>query len=179
MGLTSGMRATILAGAAVLLSGLTLSIHAIAVNSTPRSLGGACLTLIALTVISLVVLRSWIVDTSNDRRALNEATAKAQDEYTRYLALQTALEGEQTRLQKDVNAERAALIESLAVERRQMIADFEEHRAELIAETTEAAFLMFHSGKFAPQHQDRGTIIRFPMQEPERQRAREHGVVGP
>lgn len=179
MGLTSGMRATILAGAAVLLSGLSLSIHAIATDSTPRSLGGACLTVIALTVIALVILRSWIVDTSAERELLATALREAHAEKARYFACETALEQEHGRLRQDIIAERAALNERLEAERRQMAADFEEHRADLIAETTEATFLMIRSGKLAPQQQDHGTVIRFPKQEPEHQRAREHGVFRP
>ena len=43
----------------------------------------------------------------------------------------------------------------------------------------EATVLMIRGNKFAPTACGTGKLIPFPKQEPHRQRAREHGVVGP
>jgi hypothetical protein len=179
MDLTGGTRATATAAGTILLGGLSIILYGIIRDDLARAVGGAFLTVIALTFIALFVIRRWIVDTSNERVALAAATTKAQDECARYIALQAALENEQGRLRQDVNAELAALNERLEVERRKMDADFEERRNDLISRTMEVTVRMFHKGKFAPEAARSGSVIPFPQQEPQPQRAREHGVVGP
>lgn len=179
MDLTGGTRATATAAGTILLGGLSLTLYGTIRDDFAHALGGTCLTITALTVIALVIIHRWIIDTSNERRILAEAQAKAQDECARYVALQAALENEQGRLRQDVNAELAAINERLEVERRKMDADFEERRNDLISQTMEVTVRMFHNGKFAPEAASRGSVIPFPQQEPQRQRAREHGVVGP
>jgi hypothetical protein len=174
MNLTGGTRATATTAGTILLGGLTLTLYGAIRDNFAHSLGGACLTITALTVIALVIIRRWIVDTSNERRRLAEDQRRTQDEYASYIALKAALEVEQGRLRQDISAEHAALNERLAVERAKMEADFEERRATLRAETMEATFLMFHNGKFAPGASQTGQLIPFPQQEPQRQRAREH-----
>jgi hypothetical protein len=179
MNLTGGTRATATTAGTVLLGGLSLTLYGVTCDDQARALGGTCLTVTALTAIALVVIRHWIVDTSNERRRLAEAERRTQDEYTSYIALKAALEVEQGRLRQDISAEHAAISERLAVERAKMETDFEDARATVIAETMEATVRMFDGGKFAPTAVGTGTLIPFPQQEPQRQRAREHGVVGP
>lgn len=179
MNLTGGMRATATTAGMVLLGGLSLTLYGVLRDDYARTLGGTCFTATTLTVLALTIIRRWIADTSDERRALAAAQLRAQDESASYIALKAALVAEQGRLRQDINAEHAALTERLEVERRKMDVDFEERRAELIAETMESTFLMIHGGKFAPTTSGAGKLIPFPQQEPQRQRAREHGVVGP
>jgi hypothetical protein len=179
MDLTGGTRATATTAGTVLLGGLSLTLYGALRNNFAHSLGGTCLTITALTVIALVIIRRWIVDTSNERHRLAENERRAQDEYASYIALKAALENEQGRLRQDISAEHAAINERLKAERAKMEADFEERRATLISETMTTTFLMIRGNKFAPDVASAGKLIPFPQQEPERQRAREHGVVGP
>lgn len=179
MKFTGGTRATATASGTVLLGGLALTLYGIVLDDYTRALGGTCLTVTACTAIVLVTIRRWITNTSNERLNLATAERRAQDEYASYIALKAALEVEQGRLRQDISAESAALTERLAVERRKAEEDFEEQRAALISETMEATVQMFHNGKFAPDVAAAGKLIPFPQQEPQRQRAREHGVVGP
>lgn len=179
MDLTGGTRATVATAGTILLVGLSVILYGIVRDDLSRSVGGAFLTVTALTFIALAIIRRWIVDTSNERRRLADDQRRTQDEYASYIALKAALEVEQGRLRQDISAEHAALNERLTVERAKMEAEFEERRATLRAETMEATVLMFHNGKFAPGVSAAGKLIPFPQQEPERQRAREHGVVGP
>lgn len=138
----------------------------------------------ALILTSLVLIRRWIVDTSEERRTLAEAQREAQAEKSRYIAAQAALENEQGRLNRDMATEQQRIAGQLIAERKAMFAEFEERKAALIAETMEATFRMFHNGKFAPEETSRQcNLIQFPGQQPEplpeRERSRGHGVVGP
>jgi hypothetical protein len=179
MKFTGGTRATVATAGTILLGGLSLTLYGVIRDDYPRAVGGTCLTITTLTTITITLIRHWIADTSNERLALAAAERRAQDEYASYIALKAALEVEQGRLRQDISAESAALDERLAVERRKAEADFEEQRATLISETMEATVRMFHNGKFAPDTVSAGKLIPFPQQEPHRQRARGHEVVGP
>ncbi len=178
MDLTGGTRATATTAGTILLGGLALTLYGSIRNNTAHSVSGTCFTGFALTIIVLLIIRRWVVDTSEERRRLAEDQRRTQDEYASYIAMKAALEVEQGRLRQDISAEHAALGERLAVERQKMEADFEERRAALISETTEATFMMIHNGRFAPAAPS-ATLIPFPQQDPQRERAREHGVVHP
>jgi hypothetical protein len=189
MGLTSGSRATIVAATAAMLGGLPVLLYGIWRDDTARSIGGACLVVTALILVALVLIRRWIVDTSNERRILAAAQRQASEEHTRYIALQAALENEQGRLNRDMNTERQRIAAQLIAEREAMRDEFEERKAELIAETMETTFLMIKGGKFAPKEEapQQGNLIQFPKElprqahpaSPERERSRGHEVVGP
>lgn len=176
MKFTSSTQAT---AGTVLLGGLALTLYGVIRDHYTGALGGTCLTFTALTAIALATIRRWITDTSAERATLAAAERRCHDEYASYIALKAALEVEQGRLRQDISAESAALTERLAVERRKAEADFEEQRAALVSETMEATVRMFHNGKFAPDTSTAGKLIPFPQQEPQRQRARGHEVVGP
>ncbi|MFB6787627.1 hypothetical protein ACFCWT_13220 [Streptomyces olivaceus] len=151
------------------------------------ALGGACLTMPVLTLVALVAVRRWIVDTRDERRALAAAQRQAEGERTRYIAAQAALENEQGRLRRDMAAERAQINARMAAEREALTIEFEERRATLVCETMEATVLMFKDGKFAPDSTTPGNLIRLADRLPgqgfapdvKRERSREHGVVGP
>ena len=177
---TQAMAAT--AGTA-LVAGLAVVLYGTLRDDLARALGGTCVTLTALTVIALVLIRRWIVDTSEERRILAAAQREAERERSRYFAAQAALENEQGRLTRDRATERLADAARLKVERDAIAADFENRRGALIAETMEATMRMVRGGKLAPDAPASGTLIPFPHQQAhrqaERERSREHGVVGP
>ncbi|MGW3135964.1 hypothetical protein [Streptomyces sp. NPDC001139] len=165
-----------------MLAGLTAVTHGLLKSNAAHSIGGSCVAFLAFGVIFLINLRGWIVDTSDERRILGSATRAAQDERTRYIAAQAALENEQGRLNRDMATERRRIAAQLIAEREALRAEFEEKRATLITETMEATFRMISSGKLtAPEDTSHGRLIPFPQQhsEPARERSREHGVVSP
>lgn len=166
----------------MMLGGVTTTLYGAARSNPAQSLGGVCLTMIALTVIALFFIHRWFTNTSEERHTLAVATRAADDERNRYISLKAALENEQGRLSRDMAAERAALAGRLVTEREALSTEFEERRASLISETMEATVRMFHNGKFAPEVQRTGKLIPFPEQQdraPERERSREHEVVRP
>jgi hypothetical protein len=156
--------------------GATITLYGVVRRDPTLSLGGACLTMIALTLIALFFIHRWFTNTNEERRVLAERTRAADDERNRYVSLKAALENEQGRLSRDMAAERAALAVRLATEREAQRVEFEELRASLIAETMEATVRMFHNGKFAPEVQKIGNLIPFPEQQHDRlpARARSH-----
>lgn len=169
-----------------MLGGLPALLYGILHDDTARSIGGACLIMTALILTSLVAIRRWIVDTSEERRALADAQREARDEHHRYIASQAALENEQARLNRDMAIERQRIAAQLIAEREALRDEFEERKAALVAETMEATFLMIKGGKFAPEEEPRqNNLIQFPEKlptqgpAPSRERSREHGVVGP
>jgi hypothetical protein len=169
------------AGAAVV-GGLSIVLYGTLRDDIARTLGGTCVTLTALTAVALILIRHWIVDTSEERRVLGAAQRAAQAERARYFAAQAALENEQGRLNRDMAAERAALTTRLKAEREAMAAEFDERKSSLIAETMEATVLMFRDGKLAPDNPVQSKVIQLrdhQQRHPERERSRERGVVGP
>jgi hypothetical protein len=181
MQLTGGTRALTGTAGATVAGGLSAVLYGTLRNDIARAVGGTCVTLTALTVVALVLIRQWIRDTADDRRLLAAAQREAQAERSRYFAAQAALEVEQGRLARDRSAEQRADAARLKAEREVMASEFEERRAALIAETMEATVLMMRGGELNPPPS--GNLIPFPHQQaerqPERARSREHGVVGP
>jgi hypothetical protein len=191
MELTGGTRVTIITAVAVSLTGLVLVGQGILRESLPYATAGSTLTLTALVFGALVLIRMWISDTTNIRNSLAASRREAEQErsrYTaercRYIALLAGLESEQGRLNRDMAAARQQMARDLIKEREAIRAEFEEKRNELISETMEATILMIRDGKLAPDATPRGRLIRFPHQgqqapAPQRERSREHGIVGP
>lgn len=181
MNVTDSTRTMTGAAATAVASGLAVVLYGIIRSDTARAMGGTCLTLTALTAIALIVIRKWVVDTRDERRVLAAAQREALAERSRYFAAQAALENEQGRLNRDMAAERASLTSRLMAEREAMAGEFEERRASLIAETMEATALMIWEGKFAPPTPVQNKVIQLRQRQPqpERDRSREHGVVGP
>lgn len=179
MELTGGTRATATTAGTILLGGLALTTYGAIRNNTAHSLSGTCFTIAAITVIVLLTIRHWVVDTSAERRRLAEDQRRTQDEYASYIALKAALEVEQGRLRQDINAEHAALDERLAAERAAMQEEFELARVELSNEAMRIAFSWVKSGEVRPPERAKTNLIPFPQHESQQERAREHGVVGP
>ncbi|MGY6019524.1 hypothetical protein [Streptomyces spinosirectus] len=183
MDLTSSTRAIAFTAGAGMLGGLAMIVHGLIRNDVTRSVAGACLTIVSLTVIALALIRRWIVDTSEERRILAAAQRVASAERTRYIASQAALANEMGRRNQDLAAERASNAARLKAEREALRAEFEAKRGDLIAETMEATVLMMQHDKLTPGKTTTGTLIQFPHQMAQRQteqaRSREHGVLGP
>ncbi|MFC9847741.1 hypothetical protein ACFWFF_01325 [Streptomyces sp. NPDC060223] len=181
MDLTAGTKATAVSAVAVMAGGISVILYGIVRNDLARSLGGACLTMTALTLIAMVAIRRWTTDTGDERRILAASTREAQAERSRYVAAQAALENEQARLNRDMAAERARVAATLVAERRKMEAAFEEKRAQLATEAFTTGVQMERAGMLSPKKSEPGNLIQFPQQEraAERERSREHGVVGP
>lgn len=180
---TGGTLALTGAAGAAAVGGLSAVLYGTLRDDIARAVGGTCVTLTALTIIALVLIRRWIGDTADERRLLGAAQREAQAERFRYFAAQAVLEIEQGRLTRDRAAERRADAVRLKGEREALAGEFEERRAALIAETMEATVLMMRNGELAPKPTASGNLIPFPHQQaerqPERTRSREHGVVGP
>ncbi|MEU7399947.1 hypothetical protein [Streptomyces sp. NPDC044948] len=178
----------IAAAAVIALGGLTAIVYGILRADLPRALGGAALTMPALTFIALVFVRRWVTDTRDERQRLAAAQRYAEGERTRYLAAQAALTNEAGRNSREMHAERVRLQAQLTAEREAMRVEFEEQKATLVCETMEATVRMFHNGKFAPGTTTRGKLIRLTDRLPaqghaadaaqERSHQRERGHAG-
>lgn len=157
--------------------GLTVALLGTLRADLPHTLGGTCITLVALTVLALTLIRRWIVDTSAERHLLATAQREALDERGRYVAAQLVLEAERGRLAADLAAERRKDATRLKAEREAMRAEFEEKKAQVVAETMEATV---RSMLRPPAPKTSGTLIEFPRQhaehqpQPERARTRDH-----
>lgn len=183
MDLTNSMRTTAAAGAVLLTGGLLISVRGVMRSDVPCSLGGTSLIVAALTLIALAVIRTWIGDARDERRELADARREAESEQRRYFALQAALNGEATRLNRDMAMERARVAATLIAEREAMSREFEERRLDEQKEAFRAGVEMERAGMLKPDAPAPANLIQFPRQEPasasERERSREHGVVGP
>lgn len=197
MNFTGGARITAAAGTTLLLGAVSVMAYGIYRDELTRSLGGAFLAIAALTLLALVAIRQWIVDTRDERRILAASQREAVAERARYQAAQAALENEQGRLYRDLAADRAALNAQIAAERdalhaeiaaerEAMEAEFERARGELSADVMNTVMSWINGGKLQPPSHPKNNLIRFPGQaqeqaEPQasRERSREHGSVGP
>jgi hypothetical protein len=185
MDVTAGTRATAISAAVVLAAGVTIILYGVVRDDLPRALGGACLTMPAMTLIALVAIRRWVTDTSEARRLLAASIREAQAERSRYVAAQAALENEQGRLTRDAAADRARAAAAAIAEREALHQQFEENRAQLVCETFELAFEMARRApdEHARAEDKRDVVIQFPTQQqeqaPARARSRGHNVVGP
>lgn len=181
MSLTNSVWIRTAAGTILLTAGLTASAHGALTEDVPRSLGGVCLTTTALTLIALARIRSWVFSTNNEREQLAEARREAEAERRRFFAAQAALEGETTRLTRDVSVERARIAATLATEREAMRAEFEKNRLQVATEAFRSGVEMERAGLLKPDAPTpQANLIPFPgARAPERERSREHGVVGP
>lgn len=179
---TASTRATAATTAVALTAGVTTTLYGVITNEPARSLGGACLTMTALTAIGLGAVKRWVTDTHEEQHRLAQATQEAQDERAKYFAAQAALENEVQRLMRDAAADRARAAATLIAEREAMEADFAEKRTSLICEAIETYAQMLRSGDLDRQP-PRSRVIQFPTQQPvqapERERPRGHNVAGP
>lgn len=177
MDITAGTKATAVAATAVMTVGIGIILYGIVRNDLARSLGGACLTMTALTLLALIAIRRWTTDTQVERRQLADSTRAAEVEHTRYIAAQAALELERGRVLRDARTERDRMEVQIKAAHAAMRERFEQDRAKLICDTMETTVQLFRTGAFdpLPAEHARGQVIDFPHQAaPEGQRVREH-----
>jgi hypothetical protein len=183
MRLTGGTRTTTAAGGALLTGGLAGVGYGTLRSDLPRSLGGTCLVLIALFLIALALIHAWTTNVGAERRELAEARREADTARRKYFAAEAALESEMTRHNRDMAAERARVAAQLLAERTAMRAALEEERLQITTEAFRTGVEMERSGAFKPDVALPANLIPFPKQHPQdegqRERTREHGVVGP
>lgn len=174
--LTAGTRTTAVAAAAVMFTGMAIIVYGVVVNDLARSLGGACLTMTALTLIALVAIRKWVTNTAAERARLAEATREVEAERLRYVAGQAAQEQESTRLRRDAAVQVRRAARQLEVERAAMAVEFEEKRAALICRTFEATYRLAREDRIESEREqhEHATVVQFPDQE--LARVRERGI---
>lgn len=167
-------RATTAVAALTAAAGITLGLYGIAQDDLAYALGGASLTTLTLTLLTLTAIRRWITDTQAERAQLAEAIRSATDERTRYIAVQASVEMERQRLSRDAAAERAQTAAILVAERAKMRDEFDDQRAQLVCDTLEEGVKLLQKHKAAEDTQhERARVIAFPRQETERARSRD------
>jgi hypothetical protein len=183
MEFTAGSKTAITTAVGILLAGFAVIIRSASRDNVAGSIGGACIVMVGVSLVILLFVRYWVVNTSEERRVLAAAQRQAQEERTQYIAAKAALENEHGRLNRDMAAERARIRAALKVEQAKMRAEFDEERATLAAEAFRTGVEMERAGMLKPDRQPAGNLIKFPKQVPQpapaRERSREHGVVGP
>ncbi|MFD5002160.1 hypothetical protein ACFWMV_04560 [Streptomyces mutabilis] len=183
MDLTARSKAAVAIAVGILIAGFAVIIRSASDQNAAGSIGGACLVMVALSLVILVLVRAWVCNTNEERRILAAAQREAQSERTRYLAGQAAQINELGRNRREMAAERARLAATLQAERAAMKAEFENTRAKELSEAFQTGAEMERAGVFKKrQPAERGNLLKFPKRQaeaPEQERSREHGVVGP
>lgn len=185
MSLTVGTRTTTRGGAALVAVGLALGILGAVHGDEASAVAGVSLTLLSLTAVVLGFIRRWMTDTRAERAALAKAQERAQEERSSYFALKAANEAEMTRMHRDIIAERASNAAALAAERAAMYAQLERDRFQIETKAFRTGVLFERAGMLEPDAPTPSNIISFPKSvetpaaEPQQERSREHGVVGP
>lgn len=172
--LTAGSRTTAVAAAAIMIVGIGIIAYGIVANDLARSLGGACLTMTALTLLALVAIRRWVTNTSAERARLAEATREVEAERLRYLAGQAAQEQERARLRRDIAASARKMAKQLDDDRARLAAEFEEKRAQIICDTFASTYRLAREDRISAEREQHARVVQFPEQETAR--ARERGV---
>lgn len=176
MDVTAGTRATAVSAALIMTGGIAVVLYGIIRADIARALGGACLTMTALTLIALVSIRRWTTNTQVERQRLADATRDAEIERTRYVAGQAALEMERERVLRDAASEREQVAARLRNDQATMRNQFEDERATLQCESFEAGASMALRGLFdRPAPSAHGKVVSFPFPS---QPARERDEIG-
>lgn len=180
MSLTSSTRATAAVGGALLTGGLAFSGHGLIRSHTSCSMAGISIVVTALTLIALAIIRKWIGDAREERRDLATSRREADAEQRKYFALQAALEGETTRLRRDMALEQAQNAATLAAEREAMNAQLEEQRLQIATEAFRTGVEMERAGMLKPDAPATpANLIPFPKRAPDHEQPRGHEVVVP
>lgn len=180
MNLKGNAKATTAAGAALLAGGLAFSGHGVISGHAHCSMAGVALVVTALTLMTLAIIRKWIGDARDERRDLATARREADAEQRKYFALQAALEGEMTRLRRDMAIEQAQNAATLSAERAAMQAELEEQRLQIATEAFRTGVEMERAGMLKPEAPAAPpNLIPFPKRTPDHERSRGHEVVGP
>lgn len=184
MGCAGRTRVTICATTAVSLPGLALAGLGILQNNLPYATAGSGLIISALVISALVLIRTWLNDTTDVRNSLAASQREAERERSRYITLRAHLENEQARLNRDAATAQQQMACDLLAERQALADEFEEKRNALVSDTMAITLQWVHEGKFDPEASAaNGQIIHFPRPGQavghQCERSREHGFVGP
>jgi hypothetical protein len=178
---TATSKAAIAGAILIMIAGFAAILYTARHGNEAVSIAGACLILSGLTLTALIQVKGWTTNTSDERRILAAAQREAIAERSRYITARAALEGEHNRLAQNMATERAQLTARLDTERKKMRDDFEGERATIMAEAFQTGAEMERAGLLKPGTPKQGNLIQFPrgLPDQQRERSREHGVVGP
>lgn len=181
---TVNTRTTTAAGVTLVVAGLALCADGVIRDKGTDALAGAALTFTALTVVALSLIHRWMTDTRAERCRLARDEERALEERATFFALKAHNEAEMTRMHRDVIAERARNAAALAAERAEMYAQVEKDRLQIETRAFQTGVLFERAGMLEPEAAPKATnLIPFPKPapaaEPQQERSREHGVVGP
>lgn len=132
--------------------------------STPHTVAGMCLLLAASTLLTLSLVRGWLIDSSAERARLREQGDKLEAERTGYVAAHAALSAERDRVRADLRDAQEETRRTLAREREAMRDEFDAERSELIRSTFETAVRMVQDGllETPAEERDTGRVIPLP-----------------
>ncbi|MFD3802589.1 hypothetical protein ACFWTC_02945 [Streptomyces sp. NPDC058619] len=191
--ITRAKLAAVAAGAVMLFTSGIVA-YGIVEKSIEASVGGGLAGLAAAAMLTLAKVRVWTVDTSAERRQLEEASRRAHDTQTRYLAVEAAFTEEHRRRVRDLEAERLRLQRQYEVAKRELEDRFEARREALIVESMGIGVELYLKGLLdGPEaSSSEAKIMAFPVPEqqmreratahpadPATQEARDRGVARP
>lgn len=174
---TVSVRSANITAVASLAAGLGIAVYGTLNDDLPRTVAGSCLLTIALLLSALLSIRRWIIDAQSERHALARAIRDADDERTRYVAAQAALEMERQRVLRDAAIEREQGLARVKAAQEAMREKFEEERSQLICESLETAVKLVEGGLLEGRPEAAGHAKVIAMPAPTRQReAQREGV---
>ncbi|WP_354643956.1 hypothetical protein [Kitasatospora camelliae] len=142
------------------MAGFTLPLGAIAEGlaitrtHVPAAIAGLAVLIVGVAAIVTLVIDAAIRDTSEDRRNLHAAQARATDEYTRCIAMRAVLDAETDRVLRGAEQAEAARERSYQSRLEELVANVEDMRASIKREGYELAL----------DHMERG-ILTLPAQQ--------------
>ncbi|MFD7016029.1 hypothetical protein [Streptomyces sp. NPDC059928] len=171
------VRSATIAAITSVITGLSIAVYGTLNDDLPRTVAGSSLLTIALLLSALLSIRSWIIDAQSERHALARAIRDADDERTRYVAAQAALEMERQRVLRDAAMEREQSLARVKAAQAAMREKFEEERARLICEALETAVKLVEGGLLEDRSEAVGHAKVIAMPSATRQReAQPEGV---
>ncbi|MFE3578776.1 hypothetical protein [Streptomyces vinaceus] len=134
-------------------------------SNIPAATGGGLVGLAAATMMALAKVRAWAVDTSAERRKLDDALQAANDERTRYIALGVAQREEHKRRLRDLEGDRARLRADHEAARVTLQDRYEDQRETLIVESMETGVRLYLAGLLTAPQQVAGDIVPFRLRQ--------------
>lgn len=134
-------------------------------SNVPASIGGGLAGLAAATMMALAKMRAWAVDTSADRRKLDDALRAAHDERTRYVALGAAQQEEYKRRLRDLEGDRARLRADHEAAKAVLQDRYEDQREQLIVESMETGVRLYLAGLLHAPKQPPGDVVPFRLRQ--------------
>ncbi|MFI8278571.1 hypothetical protein ACIGBH_27595 [Streptomyces sp. NPDC085929] len=130
-------------------------------SSIPASVGGGLAGIVAAAMMALAKSRIWAVNTSAERRQLEDARQQVNDERTRYVAASAAQRAEHQRCLRDLEGDRAHLKAQAKAAQAAMERRFEDQRERLIVESMETGVRLYLAGLLNAPEQTPGDVVPF------------------